>query len=115
MGGHHLNAPAAGMALGPDINGGYFEVASDGRVFAFGDAPFLGSMADQHLNAPIVGMAVSETARPGYWLVAADRGVFSFGAAPFLGPLAPTHRECRQWQEQLPASLHITPGPRSPM
>ena len=43
-------------------NGGYWLVAADGGVFAFGDAPFLGSMAGHHLNAPVVGIAASEPA-----------------------------------------------------
>jgi hypothetical protein len=32
-------------------------VASDGGVFAFGDARFLGSTGSVRLNQPIVGMA----------------------------------------------------------
>jgi hypothetical protein len=36
---------------------GYWEVARDGGIFAFGDAAFSGSMGGQHLNEPIVGMA----------------------------------------------------------
>jgi hypothetical protein len=56
MGGKHLNAPIVGMAVDP-ATGGYYEVASDGGLFAFG-APFQGSMGGKHLNAPIVGMAV---------------------------------------------------------
>jgi hypothetical protein len=38
---------------------GYRLVASDGGIFAFGAAPFLGSMGSHHLNQPIVGMAGS--------------------------------------------------------
>ena len=44
------------MAATPD-GGGYWFVASDGGVFAEGDAVFYGSMGGQHLNQPIVGMA----------------------------------------------------------
>jgi hypothetical protein len=55
MGGQHLNAPVVGMAY-DSATGGYYEVASDGGIFAFG-APSLGSMGGQHLNAPVVGMA----------------------------------------------------------
>jgi hypothetical protein len=44
------------MASTPD-GGGYFEAATDGGMFAFGDAVFLGSMGGQPLNAPIVGIA----------------------------------------------------------
>ena len=43
---------------------GYWEVASDGGIFAFGDAPFYGSTGSLPLNRPIVGM----TATPGQLL-----------------------------------------------
>jgi len=43
--------------------GGYDEVASDGGIFAFGNAGFDGSMGGTRLNAPVVGIAASE-ARP---------------------------------------------------
>ena len=38
---------------------GYWEVASDGGLFSFGDAHFYGSMGSKPLNKPIVGIAVS--------------------------------------------------------
>ena len=65
---------------------GYWLVAADGGIFAYGDALFLGSMGGQPLNAPVVGMAATPTGR-GYWLVAADGGIFAFGDAPFLGSM----------------------------
>jgi hypothetical protein len=34
-------------------------VADDGGVFAFGGAPFEGSMSGGHLDAPMVGIAAS--------------------------------------------------------
>jgi len=37
MGGQPLNKPIVGMAATPDGNG-YWMVASDGGIFAFGDA-----------------------------------------------------------------------------
>ena len=41
-----------------DLTGdGYWLVASDGGIFAFGDAPFLGSTGSFPLNRPVVGMA----------------------------------------------------------
>jgi hypothetical protein len=46
------------MASTPD-GGGYWLVASDGGIFAFGDAPFDGSTGNLVLNAPVVGMAAS--------------------------------------------------------
>ena len=53
--------------------GGYWEVASDGGIFAFGDAGFYGSMGGTHLNRPIVGIAATSDGR-GYWEVASDGG-----------------------------------------
>ncbi|MDA8282519.1 MAG: hypothetical protein M0Z42_04290, partial [Actinomycetota bacterium] len=35
--------------------GTYWEVASDGGIFAFGDAQFYGSMGGHPLNKPVVG------------------------------------------------------------
>ncbi|MEO7442455.1 MAG: hypothetical protein ABIW46_02860, partial [Acidimicrobiales bacterium] len=61
---------------------GYRLVASDGGVFAFGDATFVGSTGALRLAQPIVGMAATPTGR-GYWLVASDGGVFAFGDATF--------------------------------
>ena len=50
------------MAATPD-GGGYWLVASDGGVFAFGDAGFYGSTGAIRLNKPIVGMAVDARRR----------------------------------------------------
>jgi hypothetical protein len=63
---------------------GYWEVYSDGGVFAFGDARFEGSMAHRPLASPVVAIAATPTGK-GYWLVAADGGVFAFGDARFAG------------------------------
>jgi hypothetical protein len=63
---------------------GYWLVAADGGVFAFGDARFHGSTAAIDLNAPVVGIAATPSGR-GYWLVAGDGGVFNFGDAVFYG------------------------------
>ena len=64
------------MAPTPDGHG-YYLVASDGGIFAFGDAQFQGSMGGQSLNQPVVGMSI-DPASGGYWEVAVDGGVFSF-------------------------------------
>ena len=65
------------MAATPD-GGGYWLVASDGGVFAFGDAAFHGSTGNIRLTKPVVGMAATPDGH-GYWLVASDGGIFAFG------------------------------------
>jgi len=64
----------------------YRMVASDGGIFAFGDAGFHGSMGGRPLNAPIVGMAATPDGG-GYWEVASDGGIFAFGDARFDGSM----------------------------
>jgi hypothetical protein len=103
MGGQRLNKPVVGMATGFGYaGGGYYEVASDGGIFAF-STPFLGSLGCLTLNRPIVGMISvagvgtgsigtacgfpGTLTNDGYDLVASDGGVFSFGRAPFAGSL----------------------------
>lgn len=78
----NIHAPVVGMAS--SAMGGYWEVSSDGGVFAFGGATFYGSLAGHTLNKPIVGMTSTSTGK-GYWLVATDGGIFSFGDAQFFG------------------------------
>jgi hypothetical protein len=74
----------------PAPDHGYWLAGADGGVFAFGGAPFEGSMGATHLNKPIVGMASTPDGR-GYWLVASDGGVFSFGDAGFYGSMGTAH------------------------
>ena len=50
------------MAATPS-GAGYWLVASDGGIFSFGDAAFLGSTGDIRLNQPIAGIAPAP--RPG--------------------------------------------------
>ncbi|HMC79526.1 MAG TPA: hypothetical protein VKO35_03165, partial [Acidimicrobiia bacterium] len=63
---------------------GYWLVASDGGIFAFGNAHFFGSTGSIHLNKPIVA-AMASPSGGGYWLVASDGGIFAFGDAHFFG------------------------------
>jgi len=70
------SAPPAGV--------GYRLVASDGGVFSFGGAAFLGSTGAIRLNRPVVGGAQTPSGG-GYWLAASDGGVFAFGDARFRG------------------------------
>ena len=80
-----LDSLLSGAAGSPDGRG-YWEVGTDGGVFAFGDAPYEGSLPGEHVvpKAPIVGMARTPDGL-GYWLVGADGGVFTFGDAAFYG------------------------------
>ena len=76
------------MAATPE-GGGYWLVASDGGVFAFGDAVFAGSMGGRPSTQPVVGMAASPTgAATGWW--PSDGGIFAFGDAPFEGSMGGT-------------------------
>ena len=79
-----LVQPIVGIAADPRT-GGYWEVASDGGLFAF-NAPFFGSMGGKPLNAPIVGMVATPDGL-GYWEVAADGGIFNFGDAKLYGSM----------------------------
>jgi streptogramin lyase len=89
-----INAPT-GLAFPPAgqriTEPGYWEVASDGGIFSFGQRLFYGSTGAIRLNMPIVGMAATpvsgSTGGKGYWLVASDGGIFSFGDAAFAGSM----------------------------
>ena len=70
--------------------GGYWQTASEGGVFAFGAAPFYGSMGGRTLNQPVEGIASMSDGK-GYWQVASDGGVFSFGSAQFYGSMGGHH------------------------
>ena len=83
LSGLRLVQPVVGMAATPDGEG-YWLVASDGGIFAYGDAQFYGSTGAFHLNQPVVGMAATPDGE-GYWLVASDGGIFTFGDASSMG------------------------------
>jgi hypothetical protein len=82
-GGGGFNGAPVGLAATADGKG-YWEVYSDGGVFAFGNAKFYGSTGGTHLVQKIVGITATADGK-GYWLVAADGGVFAFGDAVFAG------------------------------
>ncbi len=78
--------PSAASAPVVPTSPGYWEVASDGGIFAFGNAKFYGSMGGKPLNKPIVSMAATPDGQ-GYWEVASDGGIFTFGDAKFYGSM----------------------------
>ena len=78
-----LNKPIVAMAA-TNTGKGYWLCASDGGIFAYGDAKFHGSTGAIRLNKPIVAMAATPTGR-GYWLCASDGGIFAYGDAKFFG------------------------------
>ena len=84
-----LNAPIVGMV--PSVTGhGYFMIASDGGVFAFGDARFAGSCPG---IGGCSGKAVSvmpDSTGNGYWLVTNVGAVYAFGDATFYGAPGPS-------------------------
>ncbi len=77
------------MARTPDDHG-YWLAATDGGVFAFGDAGYYGSATGLHLTAPVVAIERTDAGH-GYWLVTTDGGVFAFGDASFHGSAAVLH------------------------
>jgi hypothetical protein len=83
-----LNAPVVGMVPSAD-DGGYFMVASDGGVFAFGDAKFEGSCPGiGGCSGPAVAV-VPDASGNGYWLVTATGHVYTFGDASYYGAPGP--------------------------
>jgi hypothetical protein len=84
-----LNQPIVGMTPTGDGQG-YWLVAADGGIFAYGDAQFYGSAGNIHLNQPIVAMSVTRSGN-GYTLVATDGGVFNYGDSQFYGSLGNLH------------------------
>ena len=75
---------ATGVSIVTCPGGGYWEVAADGGVFAYGGAPFYGSLGGQHLSAPITSADTTPTGK-GYYLMGADGAVYAFGDATYHG------------------------------
>jgi hypothetical protein len=85
---HSLDAPIVGMVPSRD-GGGYFMVASDGGVFAFGDANFAGSCPGIGGCSGAAVAVMPDASGNGYWLVTSTGAVYAFGDAPFFGAPAP--------------------------
>ena len=63
---------------------GYWLIASDGGVFAFGDAGFFGSLGGAPPSTGLVGVAPTPDGG-GYWVLGANGTVYNFGDAPQVG------------------------------
>ena len=83
-----LNAPIVGMVPSAD-GGGYFMVASDGGVFAFGDAQFEGSCPGIGGCAGAAVSVMPDATGNGYWVVTATGHVYTFGDANYFGGPGP--------------------------
>ena len=96
-------APPSPVPMPPPAPGfpGFWAVAADGRIRAFGDVRSAGDLAGRSLGGPIASLAAAPAGQ-GYWMAGADGGVFAFGDAPFLG--APVG------QLRSPA-IHLEPTP----
>jgi hypothetical protein len=79
-----LNAPIVGMVPSND-DGGYFMVASDGGVFAFGDAHFAGSCPGIGGCSGKAVAVIPDHSGNAYWLVTSTGNVYTFGDAPNFG------------------------------
>ena len=88
VGSKHLNAPIVGMVPSFD-GGGYFIVASDGGVFAFGDAAFEGSCPGiGGCGGAAVAVAPDASGR-GYWLITASGNIYTLATRRTSGPRDP--------------------------
>ena len=85
---HSLNAPIVGMVPSAD-GGGYFMVASDGGVFAFGDARFAGSCPGIGGCSGTAVAVAPDASGGGYWLITSSGHVYTFGDAPYFGAPGP--------------------------
>ena len=83
-----LNAPIVGMVPSAD-GAGYFMVASDGGVFAFGDAKFEGSCPGIGGCSGAAVAVMPDASGNGYWLVTATGHVYAFGDAVNYGAPGP--------------------------
>jgi hypothetical protein len=83
-----LNAPIVGMVPSAD-GAGYFMVASDGGVFAFGDAKFEGSCPGIGGCSGAAVAVMPDASGNGYWLVTATGQVYAFGDANNHGAPGP--------------------------
>ncbi len=65
---------------------GYYVLGSDGGIFTFGAAPYLGSVPGLGLGSKVTALRLTTTKTGlGYYVLGADGGIFTFGDAEFVG------------------------------
>ena len=79
-----LAAPIVAMVPSSD-GAGYFMVAADGGVFAFGDARFAGSCPGIGGCAGAAVAVMPDASGSGYWLITSTGSVYAFGDARYFG------------------------------
>ena len=83
---HEVRVEAAPVALVACSTGGYWIVTADGGTYAFGAAPFLGSLSGLPLTAPIIGGSSTPSGK-GLYLLGQDGAVYAWGDAAYAGRL----------------------------
>jgi hypothetical protein len=83
--------PLAAIAATSDGNG-YWVVAADGMVRAFGDAHYYGGLLKLKVHVDDIVAIEPTPDNRGYWLVGRDGGLFAFGDAVYKGSLVAEHR-----------------------
>ncbi len=82
-----VTGSAPGTGTGPAPVTGYQLAGSNGGIYAFGGAPYEGSLPGDGVHVSNITAMTSTGDGRGYWLVGSDGGVFAFGAAAYEGSL----------------------------
>ncbi|MGH8992137.1 MAG: hypothetical protein ACRDYV_00970 [Acidimicrobiia bacterium] len=95
--------------VGTPSGRGYRLVTSEGEVFTFGDAGFLGHLKGTTLNAPVAGMDATQDGL-GYRMIGQDGGVFNFGNATVEGAAPkPARYKHQDGSENVYTSIEMHP------
>lgn len=76
------------MLTHPAWGDGYLLIQEDGGVFAYGDAPYLGSVPALEIRLTGLERIISGGPAPdggGYWLMGGNGAVYAFGSAKYCG------------------------------